>query len=105
MGTLRANDIMPPEPKRKEVRPGAVPEGKLGVFDHRGRRVGTMGPKAGLPTAARFLGHSNAKLGTVDGRPAWVATGSGGTNKAARAQNTKLATSLKRDKGSVGKTK
>ena len=82
------------------VKPGTIPDGKIGVFDEKGRCRGVMGTKAGLPTAARFLGHSNAKLGTVDGRDAWIATAPSTSNKAGAAQNEKLAAQLRGDKGS-----
>jgi hypothetical protein len=95
------HDVMPPPPKAKPVKPGTIAPGKVGVFDDKGRCRGVMGTKAGAATAARFLGHSNVKLGKVDGRDAWVATApSKSTNKAATAQNAKLAAQLRGDKGS-----
>ena len=47
------------------------PEGKLGVFDDKGRQVGHVGPRATEATAARLLGKRGAKLTKKDGRPVW----------------------------------
>jgi len=81
----------------------AIAPNKIGVY-HQGQHVGTMGLKAGEPTARRFLppGHG-AKLGKVDGRPAWVSTAptSGrGSEAAGRVSSLPLRKSLKAAKGS-----
>ena len=50
-----------------------VPDGKVGVYDGKGRLRGLVGPKATAATAARFHGQLGRKLGTKDGKPAWIA--------------------------------
>jgi len=49
---------------------------------------------------ARFTGTFDNKLGTKNGRTAWIGGAPKGPNKAARAQTAKLAASLRADKGS-----
>jgi len=78
--------------------PGAVPPGKLGVFNTSGQRVGHMGPKAGAPTASRFLKGAPAKLSKVDGADAWVATKQTQSHSPLPA---KRAAQLRTAKGSV----
>jgi hypothetical protein len=94
-------------PKIKPVipaKPGEVPEGRLGVYKADGvTRVGHVGPSAGQPTVARFLGHPHARLTKIGGRPAWQEIGptSGrGAVKAAAVANAKLKRSLRTAKGS-----
>jgi hypothetical protein len=60
-------------PERKDdepVIPGHIPDGRLGVYDARGRLRGQVGKLATSVTARRF-GLRNPVLGQVDGRPAW----------------------------------
>jgi hypothetical protein len=83
--------------------PGAVPDGRLGVYDSTGQRVGYMGSKAGAPTASRFLKGARAKLGKVDGKDAWVATGPTSGRNSIRTPGAKHAAQLRTAKGSVTK--
>ncbi len=58
----------------KQTKPGRVADGKLGVYDSKGRMRGIVGPKATAATAARFHGQHGSKIGTgPDGKPAWLA--------------------------------
>ena len=57
---------------RKPRKPGTVPPGKIGVYDAAGNIRGHVGPKATAASAARFTHRTDAVLGKVDGRPAWV---------------------------------
>jgi hypothetical protein len=98
-------DARPPEraPKPQD-KPGTIGAGKLGVYDHRGRLRGQVGPKATAATAARFTGQHGSKLGTgPDGKPAWLGPkpnrnviGGNGSPQAA-----KLAKQIKTSRGSV----
>jgi len=106
-----------------ERKPGTVREGKIEIFDHKGRPRGHVGPKATAVTVARFIGLHGAKLGKKDGKPAWLgpkppppkpptadptavavakeqAKSGAGTKS---AQKHSLEISLKADKGSVSK--
>jgi len=66
-------DSIPPAPKPKaEEKPGQIGKGKLGTYDARGRLRGQVGPKATAATVSRFIGEHGAKLGTKNGRPAWL---------------------------------
>ena len=65
-------DARPPAPKAKPEAPGTIPEGRVPVYDGKGRHRGTVGPKATAATAGRMNGQLGSKLGTVDGRPAWI---------------------------------
>lgn len=82
--------------------PGAVPPGKLGVYDGP-RRMGHVGPLASAPTASRFLKGAPAKLGKSpeDGRPAWLATGPTSGRNAIHTPGAKHAAQLRTAKGSV----
>lgn len=67
-------DSVPPAPPPKpEAKPGTIKPGRLGVYDSKGRLRGQVGPKATAATASRFHKQLGSKLGTVDGRPAWIA--------------------------------
>jgi hypothetical protein len=96
------------------MKPGQLPEGKLGVYDHKQNLRGHVGPLATAATASRFGVH-NAKLGKVDGRDAWVGEkpnlnarpGNGVHHKRTvvdSTSRTKRAAQLAQAKGSVGKT-
>ncbi len=61
---------------KRAPRPGTVPPGKVGVYDHQGNRRGHVGPKASAATAERFGVH-NATLQRVRGAAAWVGTAPG----------------------------
>jgi hypothetical protein len=66
-------DILPVAPKPDpQDNPGAIPSGKVPVYDGKGRHRGTVGPKATAATASRFNHQLGSKLGTKDGRPAWI---------------------------------
>jgi len=80
-----------PEPKDEP------PQGKLGVYNARGVRIGHTGPKAGPSVAGRMLGHNNVRLGKVKSRPAWI---SDGPARPARVSSLPRAKSLRADKGS-----
>ena len=56
----------------KDRKPGEVREGKIEIFDHKGRPRGHVGPKATAVTVSRFIGLHGAKLGTKNGKPAWL---------------------------------
>ena len=90
-------DAPEPAPVKPVEKPDTLPPNKLGVFDHRGQRVGVMGRAAGLPTAARFLGHNNARLGKVDNRDAWIAN----APRKPTGADARHARNLKTAKGSV----
>jgi hypothetical protein len=67
-------DALPLAPKPKpQDKPGTIGAGKLGTYDAKGRLRGQVGPKATAATVSRFIGQHGAKLGTKDGRPAWLA--------------------------------
>jgi hypothetical protein len=97
----RADDAPVPF-KRKQTTPGEIPSNKIGVYDHKGRMRGQVGALATSATAARFSGTLNNKLGTKDGRPAWIGAA---PNKPSADQNqmSKLRASLRTAKGSVSK--
>lgn len=57
---------------RRARKPGTVPPGRLGCYDANGCIRGTVGPKATAATVGRFTGRTDAELGEVDGRRAWV---------------------------------
>lgn len=60
-----------PQHKPKKKKPGQVPEGRIGVFDGKGRMRGHVGPLATANVCNRF-GVSDAKLGKKNGRNAWL---------------------------------
>lgn len=86
----------------KKITPGQIGEGKLGVFDHKGRLRGQVGKLATNATAARFTGTLDNKLGKKDGRPAWIGAAPAKQIKpsADQAAMTRLAASLRAAKGS-----
>ncbi len=74
MSKFRTNTQDAPAPRKaKQVTPGVVPDGKVGVYDGKGRLRGLVGPKATSATASRFHGQLGSTLGTKDGKPAWLA--------------------------------
>lgn len=52
--------------------PGEVPEHRIPIFDHKGNLRGRVGPRATEVTVSRFINLPGAKLGTKDGRDAWL---------------------------------
>lgn len=56
----------------KERKPGEVREGRIPIYDHQGHMRGHVGPNATSVTVARFINQHGAKLGTKDGRQAWI---------------------------------
>ena len=56
----------------KERKPGTTQEGRIPIFDHKGHARGHVTPHATSMTVARFIGLHGAKLGTKDGRQAWI---------------------------------
>lgn len=93
-------------PKRASSKPdapaGGVPDGKLGVFDHKGNRLAHVGRTASSATVSRFTGTHENTLTKKDGRDAWVAAAPKPTNQP--PQNGKRAGQLRQAKGSVSKT-
>ena len=74
MAKYRTQTQDAPEPiKPKVVKPGRVGDGKIGVYDSRGRLRGQVGPNATSFGVARFHKQLGSTLGTKDGRPAWLA--------------------------------
>jgi hypothetical protein len=74
------------------------------VYDHNSRHVATVGPHAGLPTVARFLGHNHAKQTVVNGKRAWKATEHPNQRAPRQVSAVPLAKSRETAKGSVGLT-
>ena len=71
---MSRQDDAPERRAPKQAKPGRVADGKLGVYDGKGRLRGVVGPKATASTAARFHGQHGSKIGTgPDGKPAWIA--------------------------------
>jgi hypothetical protein len=101
----------------KEREPGTVREGRIPIYDHKGHMRGHVGPNATSVTVSRFIGNLHgAKLGTKDGRDAWLgpkppppkppkiakpAQPAAGASAGAKGQNHKLEISLKAAKGSA----
>lgn len=56
----------------KPRKPGEAPEGRLAIFDHKGNMRGHVTKAATQSTVARFLGRHGAKLGTKNGKKAWI---------------------------------
>ena len=102
MSKFRTNtyDSMPEPKKTKPVKPGTVPENKVPIFNHKGNMVGRCGLGMSSAGVARLTGTLDNRVVKRNGRNAWVGSAPKGPNKAARAQSTKLAKSLKADKGS-----
>jgi hypothetical protein len=67
-------DAMPKPSRTKTAKPGAVPPGRLGVFDSQGRMRGHVGKMATQATCVRF-GVNDAQLSTKDGRACWRGKG------------------------------
>jgi hypothetical protein len=82
-------------PTKRAPKPGAVPKGKVAVYDHNLNRRGHMGKSGSAVTAARF-GVRNATLQKVRGAPAWVGSAPGKP----QASVMPLSKSLKAAKGS-----
>jgi hypothetical protein len=82
-----------------KIKPGQIASNKIGVYDHKGRLRGQVGMKATSVTASRLSGTADNKLGTKDGRPAWIGAA---PSKPSMAQNqmAKLRASLRTAKGS-----
>lgn len=55
----------------RKRKPGAVPPGKIAVFDRKGQLRGHVGPRATSATAARFTKQLGAKLMTKNGQTCW----------------------------------
>jgi hypothetical protein len=88
-------------PRPNKIAPGRIGDGKLGVYDHKGRLRGQVGKLATSVTAARFTGTTNNTLGKKDGRDAWIGAAPKKPNSAAQQQMAKLRASLRADRGSV----
>ncbi len=72
MTKFRTDTHDAPKPsKAKMEKPGIVPANRLPIFDGHGRMRGRVGRKATAATVSRFGVHG-AKLGTKNGRDAWL---------------------------------
>lgn len=91
------HDIAPLPPTALPKTPGTLPDHQIAVYDSQGRMRGRVHAGATSATVARFTGRHGAKLGTVDGRTAWISPPpkGGGNPDARHAQNIRQA------KGSV----
>lgn len=56
----------------KDRKPGEAPPHRVPIFDHKGNMRGHVGRRATPATVSRFLGQHGAKLGTKNGRDAWI---------------------------------
>lgn len=65
-------DVLQPERKKPEEKPGTLHPHHIPIFDHKGRHRGHVGPKATAATVSRFTGQHGSKLSTKDGKPAWI---------------------------------
>jgi len=90
-----------PEVRKPDTKPGELSGNRIGVYDHRGRRRGFVHGHGASENVARRFGVDNAKLGTKDGKPAWIGSK---PERVARVPNTKHAHQLAQAKGSVSKT-
>jgi hypothetical protein len=89
------HDVLPQTAVKPK--PG-LPDGAIPIFDHQGRRRGHVsGSKASEATVRRF-GVVDAKLGTKDGKPAWV-----GTEPNKQKLDSKHLSQVRQAKGSVSK--
>lgn len=90
---------------RKVAKPGIIPSGKIPIYDHdpagKLRLRGVVGPTAPSSVAARFHGKLGSTIGVVGGRKCWIAPKQAATSKAPAANNARVATSIKTDRGSV----
>lgn len=86
----------------KQPKPGELPDSRIPIFDHEGRRRGHVG-RLGSESTVRRFGVDNAKLGTKDGRPAWIGGKPEGSARNVRSDS-KHTAQLKQAKGSVTKT-
>lgn len=59
----------------RKLKVGEVKEGRIPIIGKDGTTRGNVGPRATQATVARFLGHSNARLGTFKGRRSWIEQG------------------------------
>jgi hypothetical protein len=99
MTKFRTNTHDAPErlPTKPADKPGALPPHRIPVIVD-GQRAGHVGYKASAATVKRF-GAQRAKLGTHEGRPAWIGISGRGSIK----PDAKLAAQLRTAKGSVTK--
>lgn len=106
------HDVAPTPPKKHPTKPGELPENRIPVYDHQGRRRGHVGYLASAATVARFTGQHGAKLGKKDGRTAWISPPPPPPKKPkadptavavaqAKPQEHKLSIELNQAKGSV----
>lgn len=71
---LNVNDQFKPSPRPgiQPPEPGHPPLHRIPIVDHKGNVRGHVGHSATQATVARFLGRHGAKLGTHQGRTAWI---------------------------------
>jgi hypothetical protein len=95
MGQFRTHtrDVAPPIVVKKTT-PGELPDNRIGVFDHKGRRHAHVGYKASETTASRWV--RDPKLGKKDGRPAWL-----GAKPARVTSNNKHTAQVRQARGSI----
>ena len=85
----------------KIIKPqNSAPEGRVGVFNFKGQRVGHVGPHAGISVATRLLGGAPASIGKVKGKPAWISTGPSRSSAVTRAAE-QLRKQIRTDRGSA----
>jgi hypothetical protein len=57
--------------KKKQIKPGTIPPGKIQVIDHLNRPRGMVGHLATAATASRFLGGRGVMLTRHKGKQVW----------------------------------
>jgi len=102
MGKFRTHtrDIAPEPSVKPKAKPGELPPNRIPVLDHKGRRRGHVGYLASESTVRRF--GIDAKLGTKDGRPAWIGSTPEGSARTVRRDG-KHDAQVKQAQGSVSK--
>jgi hypothetical protein len=86
----------------QRLKPGKIPDNKIGVYDADGNLRGLVGYRATSATATRFHGQFGSKLGIgPDGKRAWLAPKA--RHDSAPKKDPRLAASLRAAKGSVSK--
>lgn len=83
--------------------PGQIPAGRVPVIRQDGSRAGHVGHGSGAAVAERILGRAGVKLGTHEGKPAWIER----PRRSVPARKASVSavdqiTALKAAKGSVG---
>jgi hypothetical protein len=85
----------------KVIKPqNAAPEGRVGVFNSKGQRVGHVGPHAGVSVVSKLLGGAPAETTKIKGKHAWQSTGPSRSSAVTRAAE-QLRKQIRTDRGSV----